>query len=129
MVHRIYKQPYEPITATLRVRNFKAKLPNDFVKLLSIETKPRARTLLHVNNNAITGTIKLKLSEQLLCIPIEEMAYVNINPLRCPCFCIQRNHVLFSGNYNTFFIIRWIEILMDWIYPNKVILKYFNTIE
>lgn len=117
-----------PAVAVLEIRKFKAKLPDDFAQLVSVETEPSRRIFLRVDNNKVVGEVGLKTHNTFMYIPTQaEMRYRSMgNRANKKAFCIRENEIFFMGNYSKNVFVRWMQLLKEWIAPQKVILKYID---
>jgi hypothetical protein len=120
--------PLLPAVAVLKIRKFRAKLPDDFAQLISVETEPSEKTFLRVDNNRVIGKVRHKTHDTFMYIPTEtEMMYRSMdNRLNRNAFFIRKNEILFMGNYSKNVFVRWMQLLKEWIAPQKVILKYID---
>lgn len=122
-----------PAVAVLKIRNFKAKLPDDFVQLVSIETIPKekmARTITGtLDDYVVTGHKTIAYHDTFMFIPTEtEMMYRNMAmQIKNRAFCLKENDVLFVGSYSNFLLKRWMQKLIELFFPEKVIVKYVNA--
>lgn len=128
----IAQNPVLPAVAVLKIRNFKAKLPDDFVQLVSIETMSKekmAKTITGtLDDYIVTGHKKIACHDIFMFIPTEtEMMYRNMaTKIKNRTFCLKENDVLFMGSYSNFFLKRWVQKFIELFLPEKVILKYVN---
>jgi len=119
--------------AELKIRNFKAKLPNDYVQMISVTTIPKekiAKTITGtLDDYIIDGYKKIQSYDTFMHIPTEtEMQYRNMaSQIKNRAYCIKEDEILFIGSYSNFFLFRWIQKLLEYIMPEKVIVKYVNT--
>lgn len=120
--------PLLPAVAVLEIRKFKSKLPDDFAQLVSVETEPSTKTFLRVDKNRVVGKVKRKTHYTFMCIPTQtEMMYRSMGNRPSPnAFCTRENEIFFMGNYSKNVFVRWMQLLKEWIAPQKVILKYID---
>lgn len=116
--------------ATLLIRNFKAKLPDGCVQVISVTTIPKEKLTKIItgtlNDYTIDGYKKNQVYDTFIQIPSEiEMKYKGIsNEITHRSYCIKSNEILFMGNYSSFFLFKWVQKLKEYILPEKVIVKY-----
>ncbi len=117
-----------PDVAVLKIRGFKSKLPEDFVQLINVETKPMAKTFLRIHNNTVTGKVIRQTHDTFMHMPSEaDFIYKTMGGvLNKNVFYIRENEILFMGNYSKNTFIRWIQLLIERIAPQEVILKYIG---
>jgi len=119
--------------AELKIRNFKAKLPNDYVQMISVTTIPKekiAKTITGtLDNYVITGYKKIQSYDNFIHIPIEQlMQYRNMSsPFKEKAYFIKKDEIFFIGSYSNFFFFRWMQKLFEYIIPKKVIIEYINS--
>jgi hypothetical protein len=119
--------------AELKIRNFKTKLPNDYIQMISVTTIPKEKIIKTItgtlNDYVIKGYKKTHIYDTFMQIPIEtEMQYRSmINQFQNRTYYIKKNEILFIGSYSNFFLFRWVQKFMEYIAPEKVIVKYVNT--
>ena len=120
--------PLLPAVAVLAIRKFKSKLPDDFAQLVSVETEPSTKTFLRVDKNRVVGKVKHKTFDTFMCIPSEtEMMYRSMeNRFNPNMFCIRENEIFFMGSYSKNVFVRLVQLLKEWIAPQRVILKYID---
>ena len=119
--------------AELKIRNFKAKLPDDYIQMISVTTMPKekiAKTITGtLNDYVVDGYKKIQAYDTFMHIPNEtEMQYRSMaSQIKNKAYCIKEDEILFIGCYSNFFLFRWIQKLLEYIMPEKVIVKYVNT--
>ena len=117
----------------LKIINFKATLPKDFVKMISVTTIPKNKITKSISgtldNYVVNGYRKVQVFDTFMYIPAEnEMQYrANSNYFSNRAFCIRENYILFIGTYRNFILFRLIQKLIEYISPEKVILKYISN--
>lgn len=127
-------KPVLPAVAELKIRNFKAKLPNDYVSMVEVITLPKEKITPvvsgNINNLVLDGYKAIQYHDTFMCIPFAaEFAFKSTmaKNIACRSFCIREDEILFSGGYSNFFLFRWFQKLSELIKPEKVIVKYVNT--
>lgn len=127
-------KPVLPAVAELKIRNFKAKLPDDYVSMVEVITLPKEKITPivsgNINNLVLDGYKAIKSHDTFMCIPsASEFHFKNTmaKNIACRNFCIREDEILFSGGYSNFFLFRWFQKLAELIKPKKVIVKYVNT--
>ena len=128
-----FAKPVLAEVAELKIRNFKAKLPNDYVQMISVTTIPKKKIVKTItgtlDNYVINGYKKIQAYDAFMHIPTEnEMQYRNMtSQIKNRAYCIKEDEILFIGSYSNFFLFRWVQKLLEYIIPEKVIVKYVNT--
>lgn len=118
----------------LKIRNFKAKLPNDYVSMVDVIILPKEKTTSivsgNINNMIVDGYKNIQTHDTLMCIPNSvEFAFRSVSPneIMCRSYCIKEDEILFMGSYSNFFLFRWIQKLLERVMPEKVIIKYITA--
>lgn len=117
----------------LKIRNFKAKLPDDYIQMISVTTLPKEKIVKTITGTlddyVIDGYKKIQTYDTFMYIPTErELQYWSMpNQFRHRAYCIKEDEILFIGSYSNFFLFQWIQKLLEYIMPEKVIVKYINT--
>lgn len=106
--------------AILKIKNFKAALPHDFLAAKSVQ---------FIGVPIVRRGIVIGMSEPHL-INAANFVFPTFDMLgkfNLPSFCIKDSEILINGSYNRFLLIRWFQKLYYLIFPIKVILTYISS--
>lgn len=123
----IAANPLLPAVAVMPIRNFQAKLPDDFFQLLSIELKRKPKSFLRRNKDGVRKRVTFDNNLRLPFITeMEAMRYMHGCYADNRMFRLSENNVVFSGRYSKWLIVKWCQKLKERFAPEMAIIKYVD---